>query len=182
MDREPASLKFALIGHQDNWDKITRFVKSMRKNGPIGPLTVEKIKEVYSYIPSRNLFDIFTQSSVSGTTKGVYIETFISPDELDAKHLRSNLSKVKDACDKAIAQNIPVASLGGFSSIVLESGGYQLKQLGNTCFTTGNTLTAGFIVRGVEKACEYHQQLLEDSRLLVIGATGDIGSACSRYF
>jgi fatty aldehyde-generating acyl-ACP reductase len=182
MDREPARLKFALIGHQDSWDKITRFVNSMRKEGPNGSLTLEKIKEVYSYIPPRNLFDIFTQSAITGTTRGVYIETFISPDELDNRHLRSNLSKVKDACEKASAQNIPVASLGGFSSIVLESGGYPLKQLGNTCFTTGNTLTAGFIVKGVEKACTHYHQNLEDTRLLVIGASGDIGSACSRYF
>src|SRR6185437_5041112 len=43
-------------------------------------------------------------------------------------------------------------------------------------------LTAAFIAMGVEKACAYWQKTLSKSKLLIIGSTGDIGSACASYF
>ena len=182
MDTQSPGLKFAAIGHQDNWDKVLRFVNTMRDSSAVSSLSLEQIKEVYGFIPPRSIFDVSMESAITGTCEGVYIETFISPDELDAKHLRYNLDKVKEACQYAASLKIPVVSLGGFSSIILENSGCPLTHIGDTFFTTGNTLTAAFIVEGVEKACRYWNQSLQHSTVLVIGATGDIGSACSRYF
>jgi predicted amino acid dehydrogenase len=181
MDHQSSSLKFGAIGHQENWQKVSRFVKAVRDLKSMKELTIGQIKEIFGFIPPRTMFEVNMHSSMSGVYNGVYIETFISPDELDANHLRVNLNKVLGACQYAASLNIPIVSLGGFTSIVLESSGYNVERIGNTSFTTGNTLTAGFIVKGIEKACVHWNQPLEKSSVMIIGSTGDIGSACTRY-
>ena len=182
MDHQSAGIKFGAIGHQENWDKVLRFVNAIRDLKAINALSLQQIKEVYGFIPSRPLFDVNMKSMKNGNCKGVYIESFIAPDELDPRHLRSNLSKVKDACHYAASLKIPVVSLGGFTSIILESSGCDLRQIGDTHFTTGNTMTAGFIVKAVERACLLRDLPIEKSTVMIIGSTGDIGSACTKYF
>ena len=51
MDRTPAGIDFAAIGHQDSWQNISAMVNSIRTSGQ-GALSCEKIKNIYSYIPS----------------------------------------------------------------------------------------------------------------------------------
>src|SRR4051794_26302500 len=182
MGNQSSSLKFAVIGHQESWENVMPFVQTMRLPGNSNELSLEKVKEVFTYIPPRKLFDIELNSSVQGEIQGAYIETFIAPDELDIKYLRKNINKVKQACELCARLNVPVVSLGGFSSIVLEAGNESFTKIQNTYFTTGNTLTAAFIAKGVEKACSYWQKPLSKSSLLIIGSTGDIGSACTLYF
>jgi fatty aldehyde-generating acyl-ACP reductase len=182
MDNQPARINFALIGHQDSWQSVMDFVNGLRIAKQQDALSLQKIKEIYTYIPSRGLFDITVHSTQGETVRGVYIETFISPDELDAAHLRKNIGKVHDACKHAAQLGASVVSLGGFSSIVLETGNESFTKIDNTYFSTGNTLTAAFIAKSVEKACSFWKQSLSDSNLLIIGSTGDIGSACVGYF
>jgi fatty aldehyde-generating acyl-ACP reductase len=172
-------MKFAVIGHQEEWDKITRFTGLQQAMS--SPQELEAFRQHYALIPPSPLFDIEVYSPM-GTVKGFYIETFIAPDELDAAHLWQNLRKVKIACEKAAALGADIVSLGGFTSIVLEIGNQSFSYVNQTAFTTGNTLTAAFIADSLEKAAAYWNQSLSESRLLVIGATGDIGSACVRYF
>lgn len=182
MDHQPASIKFAIIGHQDSWKSVAQFVNNIRITNDNELLSLEKIKQVYGFIPPRKLFDIVVNSTSCDSINGAYIETFISPDELDIKHLRKNIEKVKDACILASKLGASVVSLGGFSSIVLETGNENFTSINKTSFTTGNTLTAGFIAKGIEKACAFWDVELDQSTLLIIGSTGDIGSACLEYF
>lgn len=180
MGNQPADIDFALIGHQDCWKKIKGFVNFL-SNGKQS-LPAEKISEVYSFIPPRRIFDIEVRSITGEKVKGSYIETFISPDELEIKHWRKNVVKVKEAAACARKLNAPVVSLGGFTSIVLEGRNGTLNNGSVTQFTTGNTLTSAFIVKSLEKACVKFEKKLKDQQLLVIGSTGDIGSACVKYF
>lgn len=182
MDHQPARIKFAIIGHQDSWETVIQFVNAMRFAGDGEELPLHKVQETFTYIPSRKLFDIEVNSAINGKINGVYIETFIAPDELDIKNLRKNIFKVKKACEVAAKLGAAVVSLGGFSSIILETGNQSFENIDETFFTTGNTLTAAFIAKGVEKACTYWDVSLENSNLLIIGSTGDIGSACVKYF
>lgn len=170
---------FALIGHQDCWKKITGFVDFL-SNGRRS-LPAEKISEVYSFIPPRRIFDIEIKSITGQKAKGCYIETFISPDELVSRYWKKNLIKVKEAAACARKLNVNIAALGGFTSIVLEGRNDALNDGSSTKFTTGNSLTAAFIVKSLEKACCKFDKQLKKQQLLVIGATGDIGSACIQY-
>ncbi|HYV90301.1 MAG TPA: hypothetical protein VE978_00895 [Chitinophagales bacterium] len=180
MDRKPAGIDFALIGHQESWQQVTGFVNTIRKQ-QMEPLSEEKVRSIFPFIPPRDLFKIRISSSNGEVLNGVYIETFIAPDTLDAQHIRSNILKVKEAANLASKRGARIASLGGFTSIVIE-GNTDLINMNGTCFTTGNTLTAAFIVKGVEKAAREMNLHLSSANLLVIGATGDIGQAVSKYF
>lgn len=180
MGNQSSDIDFALIGHQDCWKKITGFVDFLSNGKRYMP--AEKISEVYSFIPPRTVFDIEIKSITGQKAKGSYIETFISPNELGIKHWKKNLVKVNEAAECARKLNANVASLGGFTSIVLEGRNDTLNDDSKTKFTTGNALTAAFIVKSIEKACIKFNKPLEDQQLLVIGATGDIGSGCVEYF
>ena len=182
MDHQPAGIDFAFIGHQDSWVKVQQLVNSIRIENAQSALSIPQIKEIYPYIPSRPLFEIDACSTRGGWVKGIYIDTFIPPDELDATHLHANIKKVKEACACAVRMKAPIVALGGLTSIVLECGSTSFKQIENTFFTTGNTLTAAFIVKAVENACRQTGIHLSSANVLIIGSTGDIGSACVNYF
>ena len=49
-----------------------------------------------------------------------------------------------------------------------------------TAFTTGNTLTVALIVRGIERALDLGGRELSESNVLIVGASGDVGSGCAR--
>jgi predicted amino acid dehydrogenase len=175
-------MTFALIGHQDSWVKILHVVNAMRAAQGNPDLSLDAVRESYAYFPPRKLFDIAVTSTQRGVFNGCYVESFLSPDELDAAHLHKNFSKVKDACACASGLGADIVSLGGFTSIILETRQDLSTLPQHTAFTTGNTLTAAFIAAAVEKAAIHWAQPLERSALLVIGSTGDIGSACVAYF
>ncbi len=179
MDSPPASIDFALVGHQDSWPTISGFINAVRCD--LESLTIEKIKDIYSFIPPRDLFRINVKSVTGAEISGVFIETFIDPDKLDARFIRANIAKVNGAAKHARKLRAGVVALGGFTSIVLE-GNVDPLSVHGTNFTTGNTLTSAFIVKGIEQAAGLQQLNIKDSSILIIGATGDIGLACTNYF
>jgi fatty aldehyde-generating acyl-ACP reductase len=179
MDSPATSLDFAVIGHQDSWQNISSFINDIRSNQP-GKLPVEKIKDIFSFIPPRDLFKIKVRSTTGDEVNGAYIETFIDPDKLDAAFIRANIGKVMSAMSFAKKMGAKIVALGGFTSIVLE-GNLGSLSLDGTKFTTGNTLTAAFIVKAIEKAALQQARDLQHSTILIIGATGDIGMACANF-
>ena len=182
MDGQPASLDFGLIGHQDTWSKVYDLLNTIRKP-ELGSLSMEKLKDIFNWIPPRTVFQIEVNSVFEDkVVRGAYIETFISPDQLQPRFFRSMMRKVSEAMDYASRSGIKVVTLGGFTSIVLEGKFSPEHENGEIFFTTGNTLTTAYVVKGVEEACRLHRLDLSEATLLVIGSTGDIGSACVRYF
>ena len=179
MDRTSACLDFAAIGHLDSWKNISAFVNSIRTAGQ-EKLSCDKIKNIYSYIPPRELFKVKVRSKTGAEINGMYIDTFIDPDKLDSSFTRANISKVMTATSRANKMGFKIVTLGGFTSIVLE-GNLDACTTGETKFTTGNTLTASFIVKGIEKAADGLKIPISESNILIIGATGDIGGACTHY-
>ncbi len=173
------SLDFAIIGHQDSWQNIIAFINAIR-TPDLDELSAEKIKDIFSFIPARDLFRAKVTSKTGAEVNGVYIETFIDPDQLDYPFIRKNISKVMNAVSCAKKMSAKIVTLGGFTSIVLESNLDSFSSH-ETKFTTGNTLTAAFIVKGIEKAALQHGINLQESATLIIGATGDIGIACTNY-
>jgi fatty aldehyde-generating acyl-ACP reductase len=176
MDSPSSSLDFAAIGHQDSWQNITAFINGIRTV----ELSSEKIKDIFSFIPPRDLFRVKVRSKTGAEINGVYIETFIDPDKLDIQFLRTNIGKVMNAVSCATKMGAKIVALGGFTSIVLE-GNLNAFPVNGSKFTTGNTLTAAYIVKGIEKAAIRQDINLHESAILVVGATGDIGMACVRF-
>jgi predicted amino acid dehydrogenase len=179
MGSAPSSLNFAVIGHQDNWNKITSFINGVR-TADREQLDEGKVKSIFPFIPPRDLFRVTVQSKTGTAINGVYIDTFIDPDKLDTFFARTNISKVMHAVSHAKKMGAKIVTLGGFTSIVLE-GRLDACSAAETKFTTGNTLTAAFILKGIEKAAVEQQIDLPGAAVLIIGATGDIGMACVNY-
>ena len=174
-----AGLDFAVIGHQESWRAAADVLAVLR--GPkLSPLSDDEIREILPWIPPRAVCHVEITSIAGRMARGVYIDSFIPPDRLEACHTRDNLTRVRASAACAIRAEAKIVSLGGFSSILIEGNFDQLPERHNTVFTTGNALTVAFIVQGVRKMCALDGRNLRNSTLLIVGATGDVGSGCAR--
>jgi fatty aldehyde-generating acyl-ACP reductase len=170
---------FALIGHQESWRAAADVLAVLR--GPERtPLPDDEIKDILPWIPPRAVCHVEVGSIVGAKARGLYIDSFIPPDRLEAAYVHENIARVRGAAACAIKAGARIVSLGGFSSILIEGNFDQLPERHDTVFTTGNTLTVGFIVQGIKKMCALEGRNLRRSTLLIVGATGDVGSGCAR--
>ncbi|HYS54637.1 MAG TPA: hypothetical protein VER58_12840 [Thermoanaerobaculia bacterium] len=170
---------FALIGHQDSWTAVADVLAVLR--GPERtPLPDDEIRDIFPWIPPRALCYVDVDSIVGARARGLYIDSFIPPDRLEATWVRENLARVRGAAANAIHAGAKIVSLGGFSSILIEGDFEQLPPRQDTVFTTGNTLTVAYIVQGIKKMCALEGRNIRSSTLLIVGATGDVGSGCAR--
>jgi predicted amino acid dehydrogenase len=172
-------LDFALIGHQESWRSATDVLAVLR-GAERTQLTDDEIKEIFPWIPPRAVCGVEIASATGAKARGLYIDCFIPPDRLDCGYVRDNLGRVRAAAACAINAGARIVSLGGFSSILIEGNFDQLPERSNTVFTTGNTLTVAFIVRGIRQLCASERRDISSSTLLIVGATGDVGSGCAR--
>ena len=174
-----SELDFALIGHQESWRAAADVLAVLR--GPERtPLPDDEIRDILPWIPPRPVCHVEVASTAGTRARGAYIDCFIPPDHLEEAYLRDNLVRVRRAATYAIEAGAKIVSLGGFSSILIEGDFDQLPPQGGTVFTTGNTLTVAFIVQGIRKMCALEGRDLGRSTLLIVGATGDLGSGCTR--
>src|ERR1700680_5069321 len=175
---------FALIGHQESWRAAADVLAVLR--GPERtPLPDDEIKDILPWIPPRavchvDVGSIIRTKSGGARARGLYIDSFIPPDRLEAAYVHENIARVRKAAACAIKAGAKIVSLGGFSSIVIEGSFDQLPETHDTVFTTGNTLTVAFIIQGIKRMCALEGRNLRRSTLLIVGATGDVGSGCAR--
>jgi len=170
---------FALIGHQESWRAAAEVIAVLR--GPERtPLPDDEIKDILPWIPPRTICHVEVASITGANARGLYIDSFIPPDRLDPDYLHENIARVRSAATYAIKAGAKIVSLGGFSSILLEGNFDQLPERHEAVFTTGNTLTVGFIVQGIQRMCALEGRSIRRSTLLIVGATGDVGSGCAR--
>lgn len=172
-------MDFALIGHQESWCAAADVLALLRGSGR-ARLPDEEIREIFPWIPPRAVCRVEVGSVTGAKARGVYVDSFIAPDRLDDRFVHDNLCRVRAAAACAINAGARVVSLGGFSSILIEGNADLLPERRNTVFTTGNSLTVAFIVQGIKKMCAMEGRDLRQSTLLIVGATGDVGSGCAR--
>jgi predicted amino acid dehydrogenase len=172
-------LDFALIAHQESWRAASDVMSVLR--GPAHPrLPDEELKDIFPWIPPRAACRVEHASTQGHSTRGIYIDSFIPPDRLGPEHRQENIARVRDAAACAIRSGARIVSLGGFSSILIEGNVGHLPQTKDTVFTTGNTLTVAFVVQGIRQLCALQGRDLHSATLLIVGATGDVGSGCAR--
>lgn len=173
------AVDFALIGHSESW-RAAADVVSVLRGKERAPIPDEEVRDILPWIPPRTVCHVDARSALGGKAHGLYIDSFIPPDRLDGLFVRENLCRVRQAAAYAIRAGARIVSLGGFSSILIEGNLDQIPDKQQTVFTTGNTLTVAFIVQGIAKMCALEVRDLRESTLLVVGATGDVGSGCAR--
>jgi len=170
---------FALIGHQESWSAAADVLTVLR-GLELTPLPDDEIKDILPWIPPRVVCHVDVGSITGAKARGLYIDSFIPPDRLEAAFVHENITRVRAAASCAIKAGAKIVSLGGFSSILIEGNFDQLPERHDTVFTTGNTLTVAFIVQGIKKMCALEKRNLQRATLLIVGATGDVGSGCAR--
>src|SRR6267142_906971 len=158
-------IDFALIGHQESW-KAAADVLTVLRGPEHTPLPDDEIRDILPWIPPRTVCHVEVGSTAGAKARGVYIDSFIPPDRLDASWVHENLVRVRGAAACAIKAGARIVSLGGFSSILIEGNFDQLPGKHDTVFTTGNTLTVGFIVEAIRKICERDGRNPKKSTLL----------------
>ena len=174
-----SQVDFALIGHLETWNAAAAVISALR--GPQRPpISLADIREIIPWIPPRAVCRVTVGSAKGHQVRGVYIDSFIPPDRLEGPFLRENLTRVRKAAECAVREDARIATLGGFSSILLEGKTNFLPRHPGTKFTTGNTLAVALIVRGIERALMLARRELCESNVLIIGASGDVGSGCAR--
>ena len=172
-------MDFALIGHQESW-RAAADVLAVLRGAERSRLPDDEIREIFPWIPPRAVCHVEVSSATGTKARGMYIDSFIPPDRLDGDYVHENIGRVRAAAACAINAGARIVSLGGFSSILIEGNFDQLPERSDTIFTTGNTLTVAFIVQGIRKMCALEGREICRSTLLIIGATGDVGSGCAR--
>jgi fatty aldehyde-generating acyl-ACP reductase len=169
---------FAALGHQETWEQISSIVRGLRPEG-LDELTTDELRQIVPWIPPRTVSRISIRAGAHRPrVHGVYVDTFITPDEIGARPTRAIMEKVRHGIAAAEREGVRLITLGGFTSILVEA--MAIRADGPIALTTGNTLTAALIVRGIERAARLLRRPLDQETLLVIGATGDVGSACAR--
>jgi fatty aldehyde-generating acyl-ACP reductase len=177
--KERREVDFALIGHQESWRAVADVLAVLRGPQHV-PLPDDEVKDILPWIPPRAVCHVDVGSPAAARVRGLYIDSFIPPDRLEPAFMHDNIARVRGAAAYAIKAGAKIVSLGGFSSILIEGNFDQLPQRHDTVFTTGNTLTVSFIVQGIRKMCVLEDRSLRRSTLLIVGATGDVGSGCAR--
>ena len=152
----------------------------MLRGKELPSVSLEDVREIIPWIPPRTSSRVTVGSSQGYQVRGVYIDSFIPPDRLDRGFVKENLARVRAAASCAIREGARIVTLGGFSSILLEGRTDLLPCHPETAFTTGNTLTVALIVKGVERAFSLAGRDLSEANLLIVGASGDVGSGCAR--
>src|SRR6266571_3623046 len=133
---------FALIGHQESWSAAADVLTVLR--GPeLTPLPDDEIKDILPWIPPRvvchvDVGSIISTKSRGAKARGLYIDSFIPPNRLEAAYVHENIARVRAAASCAIKAGAKIVSLGGFSSILIEGNFDQLPERHDTVFTTGN--------------------------------------------
>lgn len=103
----------------------------------------------------------------------IFPEDFVKLDE------NIVLKRLKHACDLAERNGAGIIGLGGFTSVVGDEGRILAGQV-DSGITSGNAYTAYLCLKGIEKAARLMKLETASATVAIIGATGDIGSICTK--
>jgi len=168
---------FGFIVHPPDIDSLYRyFFKPGTRRRP--DALVEKVLE---WTPP---FKVSHVTGVRSIATGKEVEGYIVacpllPKQFLELDLDFVLHKIIDACKIAQDLGAKIIGLGGFTSVVGDQGRIVAEHI-DVPVTTGNSYTVASVIEGIFKAAEKMGIDISKAKLAVIGATGAIGSACSR--
>lgn len=177
----PISLrqKCAFIGHPVDINLFRSYIRFLR---PDKTYRDELIVKLFEWMPPYKAKDFFGLgfNGTDTVDAAMYMVPFL-PEMREIK-VKRVIEKIDKALALAASEGCTVASLGGFTSIVLQGQEADFAQKHNIKITSGNSLTAAIIVRSIETIARKFGIDLAASTVAIIGASGDIGSACLGYF
>ncbi len=169
---------FVVMGHPYNFQHLVRIFKFFKPD--VAKVTPDFLLKLFELAPSYKGSDVRGFRSETGkTVDGYFVMCPIIPDMVKFSP-ELVLNKVIEGCKIGERLGAGVLALGGFTSIVGEKYFDKLRDQIKMPMTTGNTFTTAMALEGVRKACRMMDIKMKDAQAVVIGGTGDIGSACAR--
>src|SRR5258708_13031810 len=128
-----AGIDIALIGHQES-GRAAADVLAVLRGPEFTHLPDDEIQDILPWIPPRAVCHVEVGSIVGAKARGLYIDSFIPPDRLEAAYMHDNIARVRGAAAYAINAGAKIVSLGGFSSILIDGTFDQLPQTPHSAF------------------------------------------------
>jgi acetylornithine/succinyldiaminopimelate/putrescine aminotransferase/predicted amino acid dehydrogenase len=171
---DPAATRFAFVTHVLSEEDVLTFDPSLSALSPeqSGALR-RRLLEPLGPLPARTV-RIASPSGAKAWGEIIFVP--YTAAEFMAMPLAQSLACVRKAGALAAKRGARVIGLGGFTSIVSDSG-LALGDIDGAVLTTGNSLTAASACRAVVDACAREGRDLACSSVAIIGAAGNIGSA-----
>jgi predicted amino acid dehydrogenase len=171
--------KVGFIGHPENMDMFRAYVRYLK---PGKVYRDELLLKLFEWTPP---YQVTAWQGLSvepaSSADAVLVMVPFLPEMRDIR-LKRVVEKIEQAIAICAEEGCTVAALGAFTSIILQGQEADLAAKYGLKITSGNSLTAALIVESIEQLARRFQVGLADSAMAIIGASGDIGSACSAYF
>lgn len=169
---------FVVMGHPYNFQHLVRIFKVFKPD--VAKITPDFLLKIFELAPAYKGSDIKGYRSETGQTiDGYFVMCPIIPDMVKFNP-EMVLTKVIEGCRIGERLGAGVLALGGFTSIVGEKYFDKLRDQIKMPMTTGNAFTTAMALAGTRRACELMGIELKNAQAVVVGGTGDIGSACAR--
>jgi len=166
---------YGLVGHPYNYQHMLRYLHSLNPGMKVP--SREFLGKLFDMTPPHKACDIDPIQNPQGAKSfGHFIVCPIIPEMLDA-NLEAVFERVIGAIRVAETFRCGIVTLGGFTSIAGERFGREIPKLVSVPVTTGNTFTAALTIEGVMRGCERMGTDLKNAKVVIVGGSGDIGSA-----
>ncbi len=140
------------------------------------------MKDLLTKIPPYKFIHVGEIRSTLGmSVDGVFILCPLLPENFVSLAPSVVLDKLIGGIKLSNKLRANIVGLGGFTSI-FSNQGLDLIDKSQVSVTTGNTYTASLVVESILKAVDVLNYDIKKITLGVIGAAGDIGSACVKFF
>ncbi len=171
--------KVAFIAHPVDLSIFKSYISSLRPDKEYADALVMKL---FEWTPPY-LVKEFPALSLDGS-RAIDAQLYMVPflPEMQAISVRKVIDKIDDVLALAKTHECTVAALGGFTSIVVQNLEENYSRKHGIRITSGNTLTAAIIIKSIEEIADRFGVDLSLSTMAIIGASGDIGSACMGHF
>jgi predicted amino acid dehydrogenase len=164
---------FAFIIHPIELDDVFRKLKFMRK----WPVPV--VEAVVRSLPPFKVSEITGVQSEHAEISGYFVSCPLTSTQMVALPEEKVIKKIIQAGKVAEKLGVKIVGLGAMTSVVGDAGITVAKNL-DIAVTTGNSYTVATALEGTKKAAKLMGLDISRAEVLVVGATGSIGSVCAR--
>jgi len=164
--------KFAFLIHPLTFEDF------FRKFGIARYLPETWANRLLTKLPPLRVSEISGVESAYGSTTGNFVAVMLTSRQMVDLPVEYVLRRIIEAGKKAEKLGARILGLGAFTSVVGDAGITVAQNL-NIAVTTGNSLTAATAIAGTRQAAQEMNLDLKKAQVVVVGATGSIGTAIS---
>jgi len=139
----------------------------------------EWVERVMQWIPPVKISHVTGVKSAWSEAEGWFVACPLTSQQMLFLPQEMVIKKIVNAGRVAEKLGAKIVGLGAFTSIVGDAGISIAKQLG-IAVTTGNSYTVATALEGTRLAAAEMGTPIEQAHVVVVGATGSIGGACSQ--